>query len=111
MHSVESEVQSSESGTSTPDRGLPALAFGTERMGLISLKMPFIVGVIFALLAIAAVFGARKLQVDDSLSQLFRSNTPQFQQYEAVVKNFPSSEYDVLVVVTGNDLLARDNVE
>ena len=111
MESVESEIQSSESGTGTPDRGLPALAFGAEKMGLVALKAPLIVGVIFALVAIFSAFGIGKLQVDDSLSQLFRSNTPQFKQYEAVVKNFPSSEYDVLVVVTGQNLLQRDNVQ
>ena len=110
MHGVEDEVQSSASGTGTPDRSLPALAFGTERLGLVSLKAPLIVGILFAAVAIFAAFGIGKLTVDDSLSQLFRSNTPQFRQYEAVVKNFPSSEYDVLVVVTGQNLLARDNV-
>ena len=111
MQSVESEVESSASGTGTPDRKLPALAFGAERLGLISLKAPLIVGVIFGLVAIFAAFGIGKLTVDDSLSQLFRSNTPQFRQYEAVVKNFPSSEYDVLVVVTGQNLLQRANVQ
>ncbi|MCX8254258.1 RND transporter [Beijerinckiaceae bacterium RH AL1] len=111
MQSVESEVQSSRSGTGTPDTGLPQLAFGTERMGLISLRAPFLVGIVFAILAVAAVFGAMKLKVDDSLSQLFRSNTPQFRQYEAVTRDFPSSEYDVLVVISGKDLLVRDNVE
>ncbi len=111
MHSVESEVQSSQSGTGTPDRGLPRLAFGTERMGLVSLKAPWLVGLVFILLAIGSVFGLQRLKVDDSLSQLFRSNTPQFKQYEAVTRDFPSSEYDVLVVVTAPDLLARDNVD
>ena len=111
MQTVQSEVQASESGTGTPDRGLPKLAFGAERMGLVSLKAPLVVGIIFVLLAIGAVFGVQKLKVDDSLSQLFRSNTPQFHQYEAVTRDFPSSEYDVLVVISGADLLTRDNVE
>ena len=111
MQSVESEVEDSKSGTGMPDSGLPDLAFGTEKMGLISLRQPLLVGIVFALLAIAAVFGAKRLTVDDSLSQLFRSNTPQFHQYEAVTREFPSSEYDVLVVITAKDLLARDNVQ
>ncbi len=111
MHSVESEVGSSQSGTGTPDRGLPRLAFGAERMGLISLRAPVVVGLVFLALAVASVFGLGRLKVDDSLSQLFRSNTPQFKQYEAVTRDFPSSEYDVLVVVTASDLLARGNVE
>ena len=111
MHSVESEVQSSQSGTGTPDRGLPRLAFGVERMGLVSLRAPAVVGLVFLVLAIGSVFGLQRLKVDDSLSQLFRSNTPQFRQYEAVTRDFPSSEYDVLVVITASDLLARGNVE
>ena len=111
MQSVESEVQSSESGTDTPDRGLPKLAFGAERMGLVSLKAPILVGLVFIILSIGAIFGLQKLKVDDSLSQLFRSNTPQFRQYEEVTREFPSSEYDVLAVITGQQLLERPNVE
>jgi predicted RND superfamily exporter protein len=111
MHSVEDDIQSSRSGTGEPDKGLPRLAFGTERMGLVSLKAPLLVGLVFALLAVGSVFGLQRLKVDDSLSQLFRSNTPQFRQYEAVTRDFPSSEYDVLVVLSGKDLLARDNVQ
>lgn len=111
MQSVESEVQESRSGTGTPDRGLPQLAFGTEKMGLVSLKAPLLVGLVFTIVAVFAIFGLGKLKVDDSLSQLFRSDTPQFRQYEAVTRDFPSSEYDVLVVLSGKELLARDNVE
>ena len=73
MQSVGSEVEDSKSGTGTPDAGLADLAFGAEKMGLVSLKAPLVVGIVFALLAIAAVFGAMRLTVDDSLSQLFRS--------------------------------------
>jgi uncharacterized protein len=41
---------------------------------------------------------------------LFRSDTPEFHQYEDVTKRFPSSEYDVLVVLEGDSLLSRDNL-
>lgn len=87
------------------------LAFGLERMGLISLIHPVAVGIIIVILAIAAAFGLQRIQVDDSLSQLFRSDTPAFKQYEEVTKNFPSSEFDVLVVIEGDGLLQRDSVE
>ena len=56
--------------------------------------------------SIAAAFGVARIKVDDSLSQLFRSDTPEFQQYEEVTRRFPSSEFDVLVVVEGKTLLA-----
>ena len=67
--------------------------------------------VVLALLAIAAGFGVARLKVDDSLSQLFRSDTPQFRQFEDVTRRFPSNEFDVLVVVTANDLLDRSPLE
>ena len=108
MQTVERDVETSESGTGTPDRGLPRLAFGIERLGLVSLRAPFLLAIVFVILGIGALFGLGRLKVDDSLSQLFRSNTPQFQQYEAVTRDFPSSEYDVLVVVTGKQLLERE---
>lgn len=96
---------------SAPERHLRRLAFGLERMGLISLLHPAIVGIVIVVLAVAAAFGVQHIQVDDSLSQLFRSNTPAFHQYEEVTKNFPSSEFDVLVVIEGDGLLQRDSVE
>jgi uncharacterized protein len=61
------------------------------------------------LLGLAAV-GFERLRVDDSLSQLFRSDTPEYQTYYEVTHRFPASEYDVLVVVEG-DILARDSIE
>ena len=60
--------------------------------------------------AIGAAFGLLRVKVDDSLSQLFRSDTPAFRQYEDVTQRFPSTEFDVLVVVEG-DVLKRDALE
>ena len=56
-------------------------------------------------------FGISKLQVDDSLSELFRTDTQEFRDYEMMSERFPSSEYDVLIVVTGDKLLQRDSIE
>jgi predicted RND superfamily exporter protein len=93
-----------------PARKLHPLAFGVERIGLISLRAPIAGAVIFTLLVIAAVIGLDRLKVDDSLSQLFRSDTAEFKQYEDVTSRFPSSEFDVLVVVEGKNLLKRDEL-
>jgi uncharacterized protein len=87
------------------------LALGIERIGLISLKFPYAVLALAILLSIGAAYGLMRVKVDDSLSQLFRSDTPEFKQYEEVTRQFPSSEYDVLVVVEAKDLLARSNLE
>jgi uncharacterized protein len=90
---------------------LPALAFGIERLGLVSLRFPLAVALVTILLAIAAGVGIFKLNVDDSLSELFRSDTAEFRQYEDVTTRFPSTEFDVLLVIEGEDLLARESIE
>ncbi len=86
------------------------LALGIERFGLIALRIPYVMLLVFIALAVTAAFGVGRIKVDDSLSQLFRSETPEFRQYEEVTKRFPSSEYDVLVVIEGPNLLERDSI-
>lgn len=97
--------------SSASDRRPNRLAFGLERIGLVSLRHPYIVATVIVLLAIAALLGVGRIKVDDSLSQLFRSNTPEFKQYEEVTRRFPSSEFDVLVVVEGDTLLQRKSIQ
>ena len=89
----------------------PALALGIERCGLISLSFPWLVALAALMLSIVAGFGVARLKVDDSLSQLFRSDTPEFRQYEEVTHKFPSSEFDVLAVIEGENLLDRDSLD
>jgi uncharacterized protein len=86
------------------------LAFGIERVGLMALRFPLVVGLLAAILAGAATVGFTRLRVDDSLSQLFRSDTPEFKQYEQESRRFPSSEFDVLVVIHGKTLLQRASI-
>jgi predicted RND superfamily exporter protein len=84
---------------------------GLERIGLISLRFPLLVGLAAIVLLIAAVFGLMRIKVDDSLSQLFRSDTPEFKTFEEVTRRFPSNEFDVLIVVEGKNLLERASIE
>lgn len=88
-----------------------SIAFGIERLGLIAVKTPVMSCIILVALLIAAFFGIERIKIDDSLSQLFRSNSKDYKQYEAVTKRFPATEFDVLVVVEGKTLLARENLE
>jgi predicted RND superfamily exporter protein len=88
-----------------------SIAFGLERIGLIAVRAPIVSCIVLLVLIVGAVFGIYRIKIDDSLSQLFRSNTPEFRQYEAVTKKFPAEEFDVLVVVEGKNLLARNNLE
>ncbi|WP_071000390.1 MMPL family transporter [Methylobacterium sp. C1] len=88
----------------------PSIGLGAERLGLLALRHPVTVGVAAAILVGLALLGIGKLQVDDSLSQFFRSDSTEFRQYETVAKRFPSSEYDILAVVTG-PVLERTSLE
>jgi predicted RND superfamily exporter protein len=92
-------------------RPTSSIAFGLERMGLIAVKAPVVSLIVLFVLMIAAVFGVYRIKIDDSLSQLFRSDSKDYKQYEAVTKRFPATEFDVLVVIEGKTLLKRENLE
>ncbi len=66
---------------------------------------------VFVALSLVAAVGFARVKVDDSLSQLFRSNTDEFRTYEEVTHRFPSNEYDVLIVIEGDQLLSRANLD
>jgi predicted RND superfamily exporter protein len=91
--------------------GRDRLVLGFERVGLIALRAPLLSAMIVAALCIFAAFGVAKLKVDDSLSSLFRSDTPEFHQFEDLSRRFPSHEYDVLMVFEGDGLLDRENID
>src|SRR5437879_3678889 len=92
-------------------RPTASIAFGLERIGLIAVQAPILSCIVLVALIIGAIFGIQRIKIDDSLSQLFRSNSTEYRQYEAETKRFPATEFDVLVVVEGKTLLARDNLE
>src|ERR1700741_2260833 len=87
------------------------LALGIERIGLVSLRFPRVVGVVAFVLAVISSFGIARIKIDDSLSQLFHSNTPDFRLYQQETRRFPSSEFDVLIVVEGRELLQRSSLD
>ena len=87
-----------------------AFTFGLERLGLVALRAPRVSALLIVLLSVLAIIGVMRLKVDDSLSELFRTNTKEFLQYEEIDRRFPSSEYDVLVVIEGPGLLSREKL-
>lgn len=94
-----------------PEERRLAFTFGLENLGLIALRAPVVAAVVILVLSFVASFGVARLQVDDSLSELFRTDTPEFRQYEEIDRRFPSSEFDVLVVVSGETLMTRSGLE
>lgn len=85
-------------------------SLGLNKFGHLGLLAPVAFAILAALITIAAALGLGRLKVDDSLSELFRTNTPEFRTYEDIDRRFPSSEYDVLVVVEGKTLLTREGL-
>ncbi len=102
-----------ESGFVKSPHGIVArnLALGIERIGYVSLSHRIISVLVFVTFCIAAMVGFSRLKVDDSLSQLFRSNTAEYKTYEDVTRRFPSTEFDVLIVVEGATLLDRPSIQ
>jgi hypothetical protein len=96
--------------TEEPRRVLP-FAFGLDKLGLVALRAPYLALLAILLLSALAVWGFSRLKVDDSLSELFRTSTREFRQYEEIDRRFPSSEYDVLLVVESPKLLERPQLE
>src|SRR3977135_136608 len=88
-----------------------SIALGLDRIGLISLRFPLLIALAAVVVLVAAVFGLARIKVDDSLSQLFRSDTPEFKTFEEVTRRFPSNEFDVLIVVEGKSLCERGSIE
>jgi predicted RND superfamily exporter protein len=86
------------------------LALGIERIGFISLSHPWVSLIVLIALCIGAGFGFMRLKADDSLSQLFRSDTPEYKTYADITQRFPASEFDVLIVIEGDKLLARESI-
>ena len=102
-------MQKSDTTETAPHRAR-SFSFGLERIGLIALnfRWPTLIAVI--VISILAAFGVDRIKVDDSLSELFRADTPEFRQFETFTRRFPSSEYDVLVVIEGPALLERPSL-
>ncbi|HXE69659.1 MAG TPA: MMPL family transporter [Hyphomicrobiaceae bacterium] len=88
-----------------------SFAFGLERVGFFGINAPYLTSLCVVVFSVLGVLGLLRLKVDDSLSELFRTNTEEFRRYEEIDRRFPSSEYDVLVVVEGKDLLKKPQLE
>ncbi len=88
-----------------------SLAFGLERAGFLGLGWPRLTLLLVILASALGAWGIARLKVDDSLSELFRTDTEEFHRYEEIDRRFPSSEYDVLAVIEGKNLLQRPQLE
>jgi hypothetical protein len=90
---------------------MKSLGFGLERMGLPAIRWP--IPALLLLLAFTAfcALGLPRLKTDHSLSELFASDTVEFDNYKTMSARFPTSEFDVLVVIEAENLMQPDTLE
>jgi len=87
------------------------LGFGLEKFGLLTLARPRVSAVAVVLLTAFFALGVWRIEATGILSDFFRGNNPDYQTYQAMSERFPTSEFDVFVIVEGEDLLTPDNLE
>ncbi|MBI3705641.1 MAG: MMPL family transporter, partial [Rhizobiales bacterium] len=87
------------------------LALGIERIGFVATSHRVVCALAFIVLCALAAVGFARVKVDDSLSQLFRSDTAEYKTYAEVTGRFPSNEFDVLIVIEGDRLLERPSLQ
>ena len=78
-HARKEHRKSRSTSRRSRSRRRSSIAFGLERIGLIAIKAPILSCIILLALVIGAVFGIERIKIDDSLSQLFRSDTKEYQ--------------------------------
>ena len=84
---------------------------GLSRIGLVPIRMPVTAAIVIALVSLLAVVGMLQVKTDDALSDLFRSKTPVYVNYKKLIERFPGSDADLFLVVEGDGLLQRSNLE
>ena len=84
---------------------MPSLGFGIEKIGLLAVKSPRVSLMLLVILTSICAIGLPRLEADDAISDLFRSDTKVYRDYALMSERFPVSEYDVLVIVEGKSLL------
>ena len=90
---------------------MPSLGFGLERLGLPSMRYPKASLLIILLVSAIAGVGLLNLKTSGNLAELFRSNSVEFKNYQKLNKLFPTTEYDVLVLIRGKDLLTPKTLD
>lgn len=88
-----------------------SIGFGLERVGLPAVRAPWPALAIIAVLTLVAAAGVPRITTEHTLSELFRSSTSEFADYKTLSDRFPTSEFDVLVVVEAPTLMRPDLLE
>ncbi|MGD9263849.1 MAG: hypothetical protein PVG88_05855, partial [Methyloceanibacter sp.] len=73
--------------------------FGIEKLGLVSLRHPWICLLIIAVITPFAIFGATQNRFSSDVREIFRSDDPAFVQLDLLNERFPASQPDLQIVI------------
>jgi predicted RND superfamily exporter protein len=88
-----------------------SIGFGAEQIGVIATRYPRRMLAAVAAFTLFCVFGLFHLQPEGQLSEIYRGNSQNYAEYEKLTKLFPASELDVMLLVSGKDLLSRKSID
>lgn len=87
------------------------LGFNLERLGLVTLARPRLTAVALVLLTVVCAIGVWRIEATGILSDFFRGDNRDYRLYKQMSDRFPTSEFDVFLIVEGDDLLTPDRLE
>lgn len=73
--------------------------FGLEKLGIVSLRYPWLCLLAVALITPLMAYGAKNLEFSSDVREIFRSNDPAFAQLDQIDEYFPASRGEIEVVV------------
>ncbi|ODS03733.1 hypothetical protein AUC71_07960 [Methyloceanibacter marginalis] len=85
--------------------------FGLEKLGLVSLRYPWICLAIVILVTPILAYGASQLQFSSDIREIFRSGDPAFDQLDVVEERFPDVQRDIHVVVSSDKPFDLDDLK
>ena len=77
--------------------------FGLEKLGLVSLRYPWLCLALAVLITPVMAYGARHLEFSSDIREIFGSGDPVFDQLDVVEKRFPDVQKDIHVVVSSDE--------
>ena len=77
--------------------------FGLQKLGLVSLRYPWLCLAIAVLVTPLLAYGASQLQFSSDIREIFRSGDPAFDQLDIVEERFPDVQRDIHVVVSSDE--------
>ena len=86
-------------------------AFGLERIGLLCVRAPLVSLLILAAATALALFGFVRVDYDDDLRNLLRSDREIPQRYERFLERFPALENQIFLLVEGDSVVDKATLE